>query len=277
MKKYIYTAGAFAFALAMSGLPAAAFAISNGIEGGVNVGIRTQTQGTDVSASVTARAGEDRQSSGGNQKQEIKGQEDQSEATSSDDQNDDEAVNEDQDEQDELDLELEDDEDVAFSLDDLKQKIENRKHKLEDEEASTTPKFRNAMKNANEVRLAVHVLLASRELLGGIGSQVSEIAKEMNDSVATTTNVEAKIQSRGFLMRLLFGGDSAAAEVITEAVAQNQQRIDDLNKLLGEANVSAGIQVVLKAQIAAIQDAQARLQDLAQKEQKMWGFFSWRF
>ena len=277
MKKYIYTAGAFAFALAMSGLPAAAFAISNGIEGGVNVGIRTQTQGTDVSASVTARAGEDRQSSGGNQKQEIKGQEDQSEATSSDDQNDDEAVNEDQDEQDELDLELEDDEDVAFSLDDLKQKIENRKHELEDEEASTTPKFKNAMKNANEVRLAVHVLLASRELLGGIGSQVSEIAKEMNDSVATTTNVEAKIQSRGFLMRLLFGGDSAAAEVITEAVTQNQQRIDDLNKLLGEANVSADIQVVLKAQITAIQDAQARLQDLAQKEQKMWGLFSWRF
>ena len=94
--------------------------------------------------------------------------------------------------EDEFEFELEDDEGVASSFEDLKQKIEERKHELEDEGASTTPKFKNAMKNANEVRLAVHALLASRDLLGGIGEQVSEIAKHMNDSVATTTSAERK-------------------------------------------------------------------------------------
>lgn len=270
MRKYIYAAGTFAFALAMSGLSTVAFAESNGTEVGVNAEVRAQAQGTNVSAGVTARADEGRQSSEDKQKSKIKGQEDQLEATSSSDQN----IEEDQGE---IHLDLEDDTDLAISFDDLKQKIEKRKHQLEQEVASTTAADRSIVENANPVRLAVHSLLASKELLGGIGLQVSEIAKEMNDSVATTTNVEAKIQSRGFLMRLLFGGDSAAADVISQTVAQNQQRIDDLNKLLGEANVSADIQVVLRAQIMAIQDAQARLQDLAQKEQKMWGLFSWRF
>ncbi len=184
--------------------------------------------------------------------------------------------NEDQNKQ-EIDLELEDDSNPATSLEDLQQKIEVRKHQLEQEVASTTEADKNIVENANQVRLAVHTLLASRDLIGGIGSQVSEIAKQVNDSVATTTNAEAQIQSRGFLARFLFGGDSAAADVISQQVAQNQQRIDDLTKLLGEANVSADIQVVLKAQIAALQDAQARLQALAEKEQKMWGLFSWRF
>jgi hypothetical protein len=176
-----------------------------------------------------------------------------------------------------INLELESTTTPAFSLAGLKLSIEQRKQQLQQEVASTTEADKNIVENANPVRLAVHSLLASKDLLGGIGSQVSEIAKQMNDSVATTTNAEAKIQSRGFLTRFLFGGDSAAADVISQAVAQNQQRIDDLTKLLGGANVSADIQIVLKAQITALQTAQARLEDLAQKEKSAWGLFSWRF
>jgi Tfp pilus assembly protein PilN len=99
----------------------------------------------------------------------------------------------------------------------------------------------------------------------------------MNDSVATTTNAEVKIQSRGFLTKLLFGGDTTSADVIKAEVAQNQQRIDDLTKLLAGANVSVDIKTTLSAQMTALQDAQSRLQDLAQKEQSTWGLFSWRF
>lgn len=271
MNKYTYTVGAFTLALALGGLPVVALAESDGVEVRVNAQVGAQTRGTGVSAGVTARVGE---SDSDDEQKRVEKQESRSGATSTDDQ-DDEGVNDD--DQDEIEIELEDDEDIAFSLDDLKLKIKIRKQELEDEEASTTFKFKLSMKNANEVRLAVHALLASKALIGGIGGQVSEIAKEMNHSVASTTNAEAKIQSRGFLLRLLFGGDSATADVITEAVAQNQQRIDDLTKLLGEANVSADIQIVLKAQIVALQDAQVRLLDLAQREQKMWGLFSWRF
>ena len=191
MKKYIYAAGTFALALAMSGLPVSAFADKN--------------------------SGEGKQSSGRLARAEDWRQENRPELKSSDEQKDDEEMkDEDQDDfdlnEDEFEFELEDDEDVASSLDDLKQKIEERKHELEDEEASTTPKFKNAMKNANEVRLAVHALLASKDLLGGIGGQVSEIAKQMNDSVATTTSAEAQIESRSFLAKLFFGGDQKGSK-----------------------------------------------------------------
>lgn len=254
MKKHIYTVGTVALAIAMSALPAVAFA-ENGGDGRGDSDIRTDVQIQTTDSGRVESSGRATSTERGN-----------------------ENVNdEEQNDQDELEIELEDDGDRAVSLDDLKQKIEDRRQELEDEEASTTPKFKDAMKNANEVRLAVHTLLSSKDLLGGIGQQVSEIAKHMNDSVATTTNVEAKIQSRGFLTRLFFGGDSAAADVISQQVAQNQQRIDDLTALLGEANVSSDIRAVLTAQITAIQEAQARLQDLAERERKMWGLFSWRF
>lgn len=183
----------------------------------------------------------------------------------------------DQDDWDEIEIELEDDEDMASSLDDLKQKIEERKQELKDEEASTTPKFKNAVKNANEVRLAVHALLASKELLGGIGEQVSEIAKHMNDSVATTTSAETKIESRGFLVKFFFGGDQKAAKVINKEVERNRESIAKLTELLNQATLSVDFQAALKAQITALEEAQARFQALAEKEQSRWGIFSWRF
>ena len=160
--------GVLALALAMSGVPALALAESNG-----------------------------GQSSGDEQKQEVAGQGDRSEVKGSNERNGEDQevkepaeLQEPQEEQESI--ELEDENDTAVSLDDLKQKIENRKQELDNEEASTTPKFKDAMKNANEVRLAVHALLASKDLIGGIGQQVSEIAKEMNRSVASTTNAEAR-------------------------------------------------------------------------------------
>lgn len=177
----------------------------------------------------------------------------------------------------EIDFELEDDESPAFSFDDLKQKIEKRKHELEKEVASSSPKHKEIIENANEVRLAVHSLLASKELLGGIGSQVSEIAKKMNDSVATTTNAEAKIQSRGFFVRLFLGGDKTSAEVIVQEASQNQKRIANLTELFGKVNVPTDVQAILKEQITALETVQTHLQDLAQKEKSAWGIFSWRF
>ncbi|MFA5996587.1 MAG: hypothetical protein WC790_02610 [Candidatus Paceibacterota bacterium] len=251
MKKYTYAAGTFALALLLGGVPSAVFAEEGARgDGDAAVQVRAEGQSVEVSAVTAVRADED---------------EGRAEVRMNDD-------------DDTWEIDLEDDEDSAFSLDDLKQKIEKRKLELDDEEASTTPSSRrDAIKNANPVRLAVHSLLASKDLLGGIGQQVSVIAREMNDSVASTTAAEAKAQSRGFLTRLFFGGDRTAADVIAKEVAENNQRIADLEGLLGEVGVAADVQATLSAQIDALKDAQMRLEVLAQREQKLWGLFSWRF
>src|SRR3989344_2264705 len=163
------------------------------------------------------------------------------------------------------------------SFGELKAKIELRERELDQDDASTTSENRDIVRNTNPVRLAVHAFLNSRDLLGGIGEQVSEIAKEMNDSNATTTRMEIKMNSRGFLARLLFGGDNDSAEIISKIVIHNQKLIEDLTALLDQSNISADVRVTLNAQITALENAQARLMNIATKERSSWGIFSWRF
>ncbi|MDP2655301.1 MAG: hypothetical protein Q8P17_01935 [bacterium] len=163
------------------------------------------------------------------------------------------------------------------SFGELKAKIELREKELDQDEASTTSEEQDIVRNTNPVRLAVHAFLNSRDILGGIGEQVSEIAKEMNDSNATTTRMEIKMHSRGFLTRLFFGGDRNSAEIISRIVIRNQELIEDLTALLDQANISADVRVTLNAQITALENAQTRLMNLATKERSNWGIFSWRF
>ena len=284
MKKYIYAVGTSVLALAMSGLPAAiahADSFSNvgsvSGSGGVNLNADTQTSGADASTSVSAHMSASERASEHRQKK----QEHQSEMASSSaraaerTQRMNERVREMFGEH--LFFNLESTTTQAFSFAQLQQMIQMRKKELDQEDASTTLADRSIVKHANEVRLAVHALLAAKPLLGGIGQQVSQIAQQVDASVGTTTNAEAQIQARGFWTNFLFGGDSAAAAVIQNEVAQNQQHIQELTQLLNQANVSVDVQTTLKAQIAAMQLQQTNLANLALKEQSQWGLFSWRF
>lgn len=253
MKNYIYGLGIFTLALSMSGVPALAFA-----------------EGSTGTTGVTARNGEELREAG-KQNAEISREQEKNRLVASSTRpsirggEDDEG------------LELEDDQDIATSSDDLNHKIESRRQRFDAEEASTTPQLRTIKKDENEVRLAVHALLSSKDLVGGIGQQVSDIAKEVDHSVASTTNAEAKINSRGFFSKLLFGGDRTSAEVIAQEAAKNQTRIDNLTTLLADATITPEVKATLDAQIAALKAAQVRLQALADKEKSAWGLFSWRF
>lgn len=285
MNKYIYTIGAFTLALAVSGLPAVALAENNGDEGfgddGARVGV--QTQRADDQTKVV-RSGESGEVSGQKleEQKNSQGLGDQQNVqlgTTSQSVRVRPQIKGGDDERQEINLGLEEEveEAPATSFDDLNQKIEVRKHQLEQEVASTTLANQNIVENANEVRLAVHTLLSSKDLLGGIGQQVSEIAKDMDRTVTTTTNAEAKIQSRGFLTRLIFGGDKLSAGAIMDEVVKNQKHIDDVTTLIDQSNVSSDIRSTLSVQITALKDAQSRLQALAEKEQKKWGLLSWLF
>lgn len=272
MNKHLYKAGAVALALAMSGLPAIALARdsvetedsvrveSEGqrvVQTGVGIRVDDEGQGRKVEVtSVQSRSDDESAEATTSVRQESRGL----------------TVK-----QGRIELKLERDDDRASSLEDLKQRIELRRQELDDEEASSTPETRDIVRNANPVRLAVHSLLASKDLLDGIGQQVSEIAKRMNDSIATTTDIEIKIKSRGFLTRILFGGDNASAKAIVKAVERNKENITTLTELLNQTTISTEVRATLTAQLNALEEAQTRLTALAQKENKRWGFFSWRF
>lgn len=165
----------------------------------------------------------------------------------------------------------------ARSVEELRALIAERRASLEDEAASTTPRDREVVRKANEVRLAVHTLLAARDTLGGIGDRVSVIARQMNDSVATTTNAEAAISRRGFLARLFVGGDRDAAEVLGEEVERNKERAEEIRTLLASSEVDAEVRVELEAQLAAMRAEHERLAALAEEERAARGIFGWLF
>lgn len=165
----------------------------------------------------------------------------------------------------------------AQNVEQLKQVIEERRQTIEQELASTSPVRAAVFERAAKVSVAVHALLAAQDLLGnGIGDQVSQIAQQVNDSLATTTSAEAQIQSRGFFARLFFGGDKQAADAIKQQVDQNQSRVQELTGLLSSASTTEDVKAALDAQIQAMKDEQARLQSVAQSQSKLWGLFSWR-
>lgn len=134
---------------------------------------------------------------------------------------------------------------------------------------------REVYQNQNRVRLAVHNLLAMGNLTKGIGSQISAIAREFNNSVQATLRAEQRIQNRSQIARFFAGGNQEAAGEIEQKVEQNRQRVQELQQLYQQCMAEEEVCQFLQEQIQNIQQEQERLQELAQREMQSKGLFGW--
>jgi hypothetical protein len=125
--------------------------------------------------------------------------------------------------------------------------------------------------------LAVHSLLAIEEVLGGIGPQVSQIAKEFNNSVQATIKAEERIENRNRLVKLFAGGDEEAAGILEQEMERNQERIQQLSQLSEQCACGDEVKAVLQEQITKMEQEQSRLQQIAQGEKQARGIFGWLF
>lgn len=132
-------------------------------------------------------------------------------------------------------------------------------------------------KNQNTVRLAVHALLAMENLTGGIGKNISAIARKFNNSVQSTINVEIKIQERNPLVKFFFGGDEQSASDIQNQTAKNQAMLQELKQLEEKCNCSTEIKNIIQEQVQAMDQEQSRLQQLAQAEIQNKGLLGWLY
>ncbi len=147
------------------------------------------------------------------------------------------------------------------------------KQRLESETQIKTGIEQKVYKNQNEVRVAVHTLLAMEDLVGGIGKNISQIAREFNNSIQSAIRAEEKIEKRSKLTRFFVGGDEQAARDLEQQVTQNQVRIQELKKYAGECNCSEEVKAILQEQIQAMEREQTRLIELANKEKQSKGIF----
>lgn len=163
----------------------------------------------------------------------------------------------------------------AQTPEELGQMIQQRKTEMAQEMSGLNEKEQKVLQNQNQVRLATHALLAMEDLTGGIGSRVSEIARNFDNSVQSTIKAEEKIQTRSAFSRFFAGGDKKAGEELEAEVNQNKQKIQELNQLREQCQCSEEVKAMMQEQIRSMEQEQNRLQELAQKEIKSKGLFGW--
>jgi hypothetical protein len=158
---------------------------------------------------------------------------------------------------------------VSELRDSNRQKLEELNKSLQNE----TPERRVWVKNYNEVRVAVHTLLSMENRTGGIGQNISAIAREFNNSVDMSEKLEQKIQDRSGIMRLFLGGDRDAAGQLANITSQNQARIQKIQQLINTATLDPDVRAFLEEQLQAMQNEETRLEQLATREQQDRGLF----
>ncbi len=161
----------------------------------------------------------------------------------------------------------------AKTVREYRQIIQERKQVMNQTLIGISARKIKIYKNQNQVREAVHNLLALEDLAGGIGKNISKIAREFNNSVQKTINAEEKIQNRAPLLRFFAGGNKKATEELEAELTQNRIRMEKLVQY--RERLQPELKGLLNEQITQIQQEQTRLTELAQKEKKSKGIFGW--
>jgi len=153
--------------------------------------------------------------------------------------------------------------------------VQQRQQEMNQEMQGMSVGEQKTYQNQNQVRLAVHTLLAMENMTGGIGKNVSAIAREFNNSIQATIRAENSIQTRSGIARFFAGGDDTAATEIEQQINQNRVRIQQLTQNMNNCDCDEQVKAMLQEQIQNMEQEQTRLQQLAQKEKSSKGLLGW--
>lgn len=163
----------------------------------------------------------------------------------------------------------------AMNLSHLQSMVQQMQQEMTQEMQALGKNEQKVYQNQNRVRLAVHSLLAMEDLVGGIGPQVREIARNFNNSVQATIRSEERIEKRNMLLKLFAGGDSEAADELEQEIIQNRERVQQLKQLREDCPCSEEVRSMMQEQIQNMEQEQTRLQGVAQAAKKSKGLFGW--
>ncbi len=129
------------------------------------------------------------------------------------------------------------------------------------------------VRNPNQVRDTVQSLLAMENRTGGIGPQVSAIAREFNNSAEAGRQYEDRIINRDPFSRFFFGGDRQAATELENLTVQNQARITEIETLLDSSEMDADTRSQIEGELLVLRQNLAYDQQLAAQAQQEHGLF----
>lgn len=120
----------------------------------------------------------------------------------------------------------------------------------------------------------VHSLLNVANRNGGIGAEVSAVARSQNESSSTTVSAMQKVEGRGSLRTFLFGSDYKSLSVIKSELATTTENIARLKAVLNQTT-DVTIRAELSAQISALETEQARLDAYVKVYEDHFSLFGW--
>jgi len=130
-------------------------------------------------------------------------------------------------------------------------------------------------RNPNEVRDAVQLLLAMENRTGGIGPQVSAIAREFNNSENTSQQYKDRIKNRDAFSKIFFGSDRQAAAELANLTTQNQARISEIEDLMNTTTLDTDTRTRMDQQLLILRQQLALEQQLTAQAQQDRGLFGW--
>lgn len=166
---------------------------------------------------------------------------------------------------------------IAKNATELKEIIREKESQLNRELEKVEAREQNIYKNQNKVRIAVHTLLAMEKISGGIGRNVSEIAREFNNSVKNTTALEAKIQERSAIIKFFLGRDKKIVSELEATLNTTAENIGTLKQLKAACDCGEDVKAVLQEQVESMETEQSRLTQLVSAEKRNTGILGWLF
>jgi hypothetical protein len=156
-----------------------------------------------------------------------------------------------------------------------------QERKLEQEQAGPAAGQPGVSARYGNVSAFVHILLNESqnhalfgEGTGGIGTEVSEYARQFNNSLQVQIRAEEQIENRNYFVRLLAGGDQEAAAILEQETVRNQERILQMEQLLARCqDCDESARELLQVQLQDMEQAQTRLLQLARQENEDRGIF----
>jgi len=161
--------------------------------------------------------------------------------------------------------------------DQLRDVIQEQQRLMQDRDDGAGEEMQQIQRNQNQVRVAAMAFASSSDLFGPNGPVVARIAQDFDASVEATIRSEEQIRNRSAFTRFFFGSDDEEVASLSNQLVQNQNRIQELNRLMDEWDGDSQVQAILKEQIKNIEQEQLRLQQFVDEESTSRGLFGFLF
>lgn len=146
----------------------------------------------------------------------------------------------------------------------------------QDETDESKGRSETARQHMSTVAQAVEELLTTQGAKGGIGQQISEVARQQQQAQQDIGGQLDKLEARRGWMKTLFGPDYKAIKNLEQQMEQNQLRIRQLEQLQAKVTNEAE-QTQIQEVIQALIEQNTALQEQVQAEEQAGSLLGWLF